>query len=91
MWYGAANRDPAVSNRPRTFDIGRDPNPHIAFGIGEHFCLGSRLARLQLNVIFEELLRVVPTFDFALTADVQYVRTNFINGIKKMSATFTPA
>jgi len=90
MWYGAGNRDPSVFDRPRMFDVTRDPNPHIAFGIGEHFCLGSRLARLQLNVIFEELLRVVPTFDFTLAGDVRYVRTNFINGIKAMPATFTP-
>jgi len=87
MWYGAANRDPEAFDRPQTFDVTRDPNPHLAFGIGEHFCLGARLARLQLNVLFEELLRSNRRTE--LTADVSYVRTNFINGIKTMPARLT--
>ena len=91
MWYGAANRDPKYFDRPRRFDITRDPNQHLAFGIGEHFCLGARLARLQLRVIFEELLNLVPKLDFELTGEVTHVRTNFINGIKAMPVTFTPA
>lgn len=88
MWYGAANRDPEIFDHPHCFDIARDPNPHLAFGIGEHFCLGARLARLQLSVIFSELMRRIP--DFELTGDVTYVRTNFINGIKAMPVRFTP-
>jgi cytochrome P450 len=89
MWYGAANRDPEVFDRPQIFDVTRDPNPHVAFGIGEHFCLGARLARLQLNVLFEELLR--RGRDVEIAGDVTYVRTNFINGIKDMPATLTQA
>jgi cytochrome P450 len=87
LWYGAANRDPEIFDRPQTFDVTRDPNPHVAFGIGEHFCLGARLARLQLNVLFEELLHSNRRTE--LTADVSYVRTNFINGIKTMPAKLT--
>jgi cholest-4-en-3-one 26-monooxygenase len=82
MWYGAANRDPDAFERPNVFDITRDPNPHVAFGIGEHFCLGARLARLQLSTIFDELLRRAPNIE--LTGELAYMRTNFINGIKKM-------
>jgi cytochrome P450 len=87
LWYGAANRDPEIFDRPQIFDVTRDPNPHVAFGIGEHFCLGARLARLQLNVLFEELLRSNRRTE--LTAEVSYVRTNFINGIKTMPAKLT--
>jgi cytochrome P450 len=82
MWYGAANRDPEVYDRPHAFDVTRDPNPHLAFGIGEHFCLGARLARLQLRVMFEELFE--RTKGIELDGDVRYMRTNFINGIKAM-------
>jgi cytochrome P450 len=89
MWYGAANRDPAAFDRPQTFDVLRDPNPHLAFGIGEHFCLGARLARLQLNVMFGELLR--RTKKIELTGDIEYMWTNFINGIKRMPVRITPA
>ncbi len=89
MWYGAANRDPDAFENPQKFDVLRDPNPHLAFGIGEHFCLGSRLAQLQLKVLFQDLLRRAPGTE--LTGDVSYVRTNFINGIKTMPAKFCGA
>jgi cytochrome P450 len=84
MWYGAVNRDPAIFENPHTFDVSRDPNPHLAFGIGEHFCLGARLAQLQVRVLFEELLKRFPNYE--LTGEVTHVRTNFINGIKSMPA-----
>jgi cytochrome P450 family 142 subfamily A polypeptide 1 len=53
--YPSANRDEAVFERPYTFDIRRDPNPHVAFGQGTHFCLGANLARLELRMLFERL------------------------------------
>jgi cholest-4-en-3-one 26-monooxygenase len=82
LWYPAANRDPDAFARPQTFDVTRDPNAHLAFGIGEHFCLGAQLARLQLRVMFEELLARTRKID--PTGPVSYMRTNFINGIKAM-------
>lgn len=55
--YPAANRDPRVFDEPDKFDVTRDPNPHVAFGHGTHFCLGANLARLELRLLFEELTK----------------------------------
>jgi cytochrome P450 family 142 subfamily A polypeptide 1 len=60
LLYGAANRDPEVFADPETFDITRRPNPHLAFGAGPHFCLGSALARLEIRIAFEEVLARLP-------------------------------
>jgi cholest-4-en-3-one 26-monooxygenase len=84
MWYGMANRDPDVYSDPWVFDVARADNPHLAFGIGEHFCLGSRLARLQLTTVFDEIMKQLPGMAFELAGDVTWVRTNFINGVKTM-------
>ncbi len=59
LLYPAANRDPRVFDRPEVFDIARDPNPHLAFGHGTHFCLGANLARIELRLLFESLTRRV--------------------------------
>ncbi len=84
LFYSSANRDETVFTDPETFDIGRDPNPHIAFGGGgPHFCLGTHLARLELRLLFETLLDRVP--DLELAGPVRRLRSNFINGIKEMA------
>jgi cholest-4-en-3-one 26-monooxygenase len=89
MWHISGNRDEAVFDQPDRFDVGREPNDHIAFGGGgPHFCLGANLARLEIRVMFEELLRRVP--DMELDGPVVRLRSNFINGIKRMSVRFTP-
>jgi len=83
MWFAAANRDEAVFEDPYRFDVTRTPNEHVTFGRGgPHFCLGAWLARLELRVMFEELLARVA--DVELTGAVRHVRSNFINGIKSM-------
>jgi cytochrome P450 len=64
---GAANRDPAVFTRPDRFDVGRDPNPHVGFGAGLHFCLGAPLARIELQAALAALLDHAP--DLALAAE----------------------
>jgi cholest-4-en-3-one 26-monooxygenase len=88
MWYISANRDEEVFKDPFTFDIERDPNPHIAFGGGgAHFCLGSNLARMELRLIFEEIVRRIP--DMHMTGEPQFLRSNFIGGIKHMPVAFT--
>lgn len=88
LWYPSANRDEEVFEDPDRFDIHRSFNEHLAFGVGEHFCLGANLARLQLNAIFGEILRRLP--DIELAGEVRYLRSNFIDGIKQMPVRFTP-
>jgi cholest-4-en-3-one 26-monooxygenase len=83
MFYMSANRDEAVFEDPFTFDITRDPNDHIAFGGGgAHHCLGANLARLELQIIFKELL--ASTSSITQAGDVARLRSHFINGIKHM-------
>jgi cholest-4-en-3-one 26-monooxygenase len=83
LWYISANRDEDVFADPFAFDIGRDPNPHIAFGGGgPHFCLGAQLARLEIRVLFEELVRRVPHVESLGGPD--RLRSNFIGGIKHL-------
>ncbi len=88
MYYHSANRDEEVFTDPQKFDVGRDPNDHLAFGVGEHFCLGASLARLEIRIMFEELLRRLP--DIELNGPIRRLRSNFINGIKDMPVKFTP-
>jgi cholest-4-en-3-one 26-monooxygenase len=88
MWYPSANRDEDVFPDPDRFDVTRSPNEHLSFGVGEHFCLGASLARLELAVIFEELLRRLP--DIELAGPIRRLRSNFIDGIKVMPVRFTP-
>jgi cholest-4-en-3-one 26-monooxygenase len=89
VFYGSANRDERVIADPFTFDIGRDPNPHIGFGGGgPHFCLGSHLARLELAVLFETILDRMP--DIHLVSEPRRLRSNFVNGVKEMRVGFTP-
>jgi cholest-4-en-3-one 26-monooxygenase len=88
LYYASANRDEKVFANPQTFDVGRTPNEHLAFGVGEHFCLGSSLARLEIRIIFTELLTRFP--DMTLAGPVSRLRTNFLNGIKHMPVRFTP-
>ncbi len=89
MWYPAANRDPEVFADPDVFDIARTPNNHVAFGgPGTHFCPGAHLARLELNVAFKMLYARYP--DITTVGEPVMLRSNFINGVKHLRATYTP-
>jgi cholest-4-en-3-one 26-monooxygenase len=90
IWYVSANRDEEVFEDPFRFDILRDPNPHIAFGGGgPHFCLGANLARMEIRVLFEELVKRVPRVESL--GDADRLRSNFIAGIKHLPVRFHPA
>jgi cholest-4-en-3-one 26-monooxygenase len=90
MWYISANRDEDHFEDPFRFDITRDPNPHIAFGGGgPHFCLGAQLARMEIQVLFEELVARVPRIESLGPPD--RLRSNFIGGIKHLPVRFHPA
>ncbi|WP_343949416.1 cytochrome P450 [Nonomuraea longicatena] len=88
VFYGSANRDASVFTDPETFDIGRDPNPHIGFGGGgAHFCLGNHLAKLELRILFEQLAIRFPKL--RQTGEARRLRSNFINGIKSLPVRLT--
>ncbi len=91
LMYPSGNRDDAVFANPFEFDVRRDPNPHVAFGgSGAHFCLGASLARLELRVMFEELLRSLPDLELA-GSDVPPLRpANFVVGFESLPVRFTP-
>ena len=83
IWYGAANRDEDVFNDPHRFDVMRSPNEHIAFGgRGPHYCLGVALAKMEIKVMFEEMLTRVP--EMRLVGEPERLRSNLINGIKHL-------
>jgi len=82
MFYPSANRDEEVFENPNYFDIRREPNPHLAFGIGEHYCLGANLARLELQAMFRQLAEQIESVELA--APIQRMRSNFVGGIKHM-------
>ena len=89
MWYCSANRDGAKFDDPYTFDVTRDPNPHVGFGGGgTHFCLGANLARREIAVAFEELHRQIP--DIVATEEPARLLSAFIHGIKQLPVAWTP-
>jgi cytochrome P450 len=89
-WYVSANRDEEVFADPFRFDVARKPNDHVTFGKGgPHFCLGAHLAKLEIRVMFEELLPRLA--DMELTGPVERMRTNFTNALKRMPVRATLA
>ena len=82
MFYPSANRDESIWEDPYTFRVDRKRNPHIAFGVGEHYCVGAHVARLELSVIFRHLL---PRLEEAeLTGPISRLRSNLIGGVKRL-------
>ena len=89
MYYGAANRDPAVFADPERFDVTREPNPHVAFGGGgAHFCLGAHLARVEIVAMLRELMTRIP--DLEPSGPIEWQASNFISGPKHLPVRFAP-
>jgi len=91
LMYPAANRDERVFDDPNRFDVGRSHNHHVAFGFGTHFCLGANLARLEIRVMFEELLRRLPDLRLAPGPEPEFHRGFFARTLKELRIEFTPA
>jgi len=82
MFYASANRDESVFDDPYTFSIDRNPNRHLAFGYGEHFCMGTHFARRSMRAIVEQLASRVEHWE--LTADPEWIRASFVVGLKHL-------
>lgn len=90
MWFASGNRDESVFEDPYSIDVTRKNVDHVTFGKGgPHLCLGNALARLEVRLMFEELLPRIA--DIELAGDVKRIRSNFVNGIKKLPVRITPA
>lgn len=90
LLYPSANRDESVFDDAFRFDIDRNPNPHIAFGQGTHFCLGNQLARLELTVMFERLFARLPDLHLAGPGPFPRRQSNFVCGLERLPVEFTP-
>ncbi len=90
LLYPSANRDERMFDRPEHFDIGRTPNDHIAFGFGAHFCMGNRLARMELAVMFDRLLDRLPDLSLVEESEPPKRAANFVSGYETMPVAFTP-
>ena len=82
LFYASANRDESVFEDPYTFRIDRDPNPHLAFGIGEHFCLGTHLARQSQRALLRELIGRIDSLELA--GDPVQIASSFVVGLKQL-------
>jgi cytochrome P450 len=90
LWFASGNRDEDVFDSPERFQVTRNPNDHMTFGKGgPHFCLGNALARMEVRIMFEQLLPRIATVERA--GDVEFVRSNFIRGIKRFPIRITTA
>jgi len=90
LMYSSANRDERVFTNPDTLDVTRAHNHHVAFGFGTHFCLGASLARLEIRVMFEELLRRIPDWRLASGAEPKILPATFTRAYDIVPIEFTP-
>lgn len=91
LLFESANFDEAVFDAPDRFDIQRNPNSHLAFGFGTHFCMGNQLARLELSLMTERVLQRLPDLRLAEGAEVPLRPANFVSGPESMPVVFTPS
>jgi len=85
--YVSANRDEDVFSDPFRFDVGREPNKHLAFGYGVHFCLGAALARMEVNSFFTELVPRLKSIE--LSGNPEHVATTFVGGLKHLPVRYS--
>ncbi|MGH3239167.1 MAG: cytochrome P450 [Spirillospora sp.] len=85
--YPSGNRDEDVFDDPFSFDVGRDPNKHLAFGFGVHYCLGAALARIEVRAFFEELLPRLGSIE--LSGTPESIATTFVGGLKRLPVRYT--
>lgn len=91
LLYPSANRDAEAFENPEKFDIARNPNNHIAFGLGSHFCLGANLARMEMRVVFEEVLKRLPDMKYAVPGDKPTREPNaLVRSVSHMRLRFSP-
>ena len=90
LLYGSANRDPRAFDNPDALDVTRSNNRHVAFGFGTHFCLGAWLARLEIRVMFEELLRRIPDWELADPDEPEIMPATFARAYDRIRIRFTP-
>jgi cytochrome P450 len=88
VWELSANRDEAVFDDPFRFDVGRDPNPHVGFGHGAHYCLGANLARLEIRVVLDALLDRTTAIEPA--GEPEWTRSNRLFGLRHLPVRLVP-
>lgn len=82
-WFASGNRDPEIFENADNFDISRNPNEHMTFGRGgPHMCLGNALARIELRIMFEDLVSRIDSME--ITGPIDFLRSNFVHGVKRM-------
>jgi len=89
FWEASANRDERVFRDAMAFDVARDPNPHVGFGHGIHFCLGANLARLELRIVLEEALGRFEAIE--VVGPVEWTRSNKHTGLRHLPVRLRPA
>jgi cytochrome P450 len=82
LFYPSANRDEEVFENPYSFDVGRNPNRHVAFGIGEHFCAGAHVARIELNYAFRSLIPRIAEVEY--NGEIDRLRSSLVGGVKRL-------
>lgn len=89
VWFGSGNRDSTMFDDPYEFDVTRNPNEHMTFGRGgPHMCLGNSLARIEIQIMFEDLLS--RPYDIEYNGEIEYLRSNLVHGIKRFPVKAVP-
>jgi cytochrome P450 family 142 subfamily A polypeptide 1 len=91
LLFESGNFDESVFDDPDSFDIRRNPNSHVSFGFDTHFCLGNQLARLELSMMTERVLKRLPDLRLADDSALPLRRANFVSGLEAMPVVFTPS